>query len=168
MGDLQQALASWMSIDAGIVLLFAFFQVISGLALGRGLRRTVVERHIDGLGPGLWGLGVGTIMTVISVSVALGAGQPLLVAASVALFLVAALFSWAVLPRVLGAMDGGLISGVGYSGLFMLFGLWMALNALRQRDGETLLAGGFFFVMGALMLWAVIGPMIRGERPEQT
>src|SRR5437762_3229838 len=102
MVDLQRALENSMSIELGMALLFAFFQVISGLALGRGLRRTVIERHIDGLGPGLWGLGAGTIMTVISVSVALSAGQPLLAAGSIVLFLVAALFSWAVLPRVMG------------------------------------------------------------------
>ena len=154
-----------MPNDFGLVFVFGAFQIAIGLALGQGLRSLIVEHDLQGLGTGLWSLAAGTILSIVSVLIALSAGQPWLAAGSVALFLASALFSWSVLPRLLGAIGGGPVAGAGFGLIFMLVGLATTVNGVRVRDMGSLAAGGFFFLMGALIAWSAIGPMLKGEPP---
>lgn len=154
-----------MPNDLGLVLVFAAFQIAIGLALGQGLRSLIVGHDLEGLGTGLWSLAAGTILSIVSVLIALSAGQPLLAAGSVALFLASALFSWSVLPRLLGAIGGGPVAGAGFGLIFMLVGLATAVNGVRVRDMGSLAAGGFFFLIGALIAWSTIRPLLKGEPP---
>src|SRR5262249_50705472 len=151
--------------DLGLVLVFGAFQIGIGLALGQGLRNLIVGHELEGLGTGLWSLAAGTILSIVSVSLALGAGQPLLAAGSVALFLASALFSWSVLPRLLGTSSGGPIAGAGLGLIFMLVGLATSVNGVRVRDVVSLASGGVFFLIGALIAWTAIRPMLKGDPP---
>jgi hypothetical protein len=151
--------------DLGLVFVFGAFQIAIGLALGHGLRSLIVGHDLEGLGTGLWSLAAGTILSIVSVSLALSAGQPLLAAGSVALFLASALLSWSVLPRLLGAIGGGPIAGAGFGLIFMLLGLTTAVNGVHVRDLGGLAAGGLFFLVGALIAWSAVGPMLKGEPP---
>jgi hypothetical protein len=137
------------------------FQLIGGIALGNGLRSLISQRSGAEFFLIIWGLGFGGIPLLIGSVFAAASGNPLLMLVGPSIYLGAILFGMLLLPWLVEAIGGGLLTLLAMGLLFMSIGSVAGFAMLRQ--GEIvggLLFGIIFFAVGALLsgtgIWSLI------------
>lgn len=146
----------------GMLLFFALFEIIGGAALGAGLRK-LWRRDGSGLFFLVWGAGFGGIPLIIGGATFLTEGKPIYFYAQLFAF-VLAMVTVALLPddlleanREPNSAEGGAIGGA----IMTMLGATVVLLTMQGGLSIPLLLGGFFALLGALLLIATAIGVLR-------
>lgn len=139
----------------GMLLFFGLFEIIGGAAVGAGLR-SAWRRDASGLFFLIWGAGFGGIPLLIGGVTFLSQGEPIYFYAQLFVF-VLAIVTVALLPddlldpnRQPNSEEGRAIGGA----IMTMLGGTVVLLTMQGGLSLPLLIGGFFALLGALLLVA--------------
>lgn len=137
----------------GTLLFFAVFEILGGAGVGAGLR-SVWRRDASGLFFLIWGAGFGGIPLIIGAVTFISQGEPIYFYAQLFLFVLAVVIV-ALVPDDLFAAnrqpdraEGPAIGGA----IMTMLGGTVVLLTLQGGVSIPLLLGGFFALLGALLL----------------